>query len=263
LLDLGSDIRPQAARALGRIGDRKAVGALVGCLWEQNEELQRACLESLADIGDEESIAQVLAFLRENNSDRLRKISSSVAARLGVFEAALEIFPSLLSARSVTARRQYAIALASLLGPKDGFYQYASGSPASLHSRLKRLAARFTENMLAVRERGGKGDAAFDRADIEAVTRAFAEDRGSDALRAMVAFADKLLAEIFGEHPDARMLDRLDRKLGIFAWMMDESRDFLDGRENHDTRDARANPADAEDTARTVALVAMYFLAEY
>jgi hypothetical protein len=30
------------------------VGALVGCLWEEGEELQKACVEALAEIGDEE-----------------------------------------------------------------------------------------------------------------------------------------------------------------------------------------------------------------
>lgn len=260
LLDPLSDIRSQAARALGRIADRKAVGALVGCLWERDEELQKACLEALADIGDEESIAQVLAFLRENNSDRLRKTSSSVAARLGVFEAAWEIFPSLLSARTKTARRQYAIALASLLGPRDGFYQYTSGSASSLHGRQKRLVARFAENMLRVGERSrrhGDGNAGFGRDDIDLVARAFEEDRNADALEAMVCLSKRMLAGIFGENPDREMLGRLDRKLEIFSWMMGEAQKYLDA------PGERSRADDVEDTARTVTLVAMYFLAEY
>jgi hypothetical protein len=39
--------------------------------------------------------------------------------------------------------------------------------------------------------------------------------------------------------------------------MMDESRAYLDSPPEH------ANAADVEDTARTVTLVAMYFLSEY
>jgi HEAT repeat protein len=259
LLDQNCDIRAQAARSLGRIGDRRAVGALVGCLWENNEELQKACLESLADIGDEESIAQVMAFLRDNNSDRLRKISSSVAARLGVFEAAWEIFPSLLAARTKTSRRQYAIALASLLGSRDGFYQYTSGNASTLQSRQRKLIARFSENMAQVSARSRKGDNGIDfgRSEVEAVTRAFAEDKNPEALGAMIKLSKGLLASIFGVNADREMLGRVDRKLEVFSWMMDESRAYLDSPPEH------TSAADVEDTARTVTLVAMYFLSEY
>ncbi|HPX47660.1 MAG TPA: hypothetical protein PK408_05600, partial [Treponemataceae bacterium] len=99
----------------------------------------QACVEALADIGDEESIGHVLAFLRENRSERLKQVTSSAAARLGIFEAAGDIFPNLLAARTKTARRQFAISLANLLGKPDEFYQYVSGSGPVLQKRHQKL----------------------------------------------------------------------------------------------------------------------------
>ena len=36
-----------------------------------------------------------MTFLRESQTDRMRQISSAAAARLGIFEAAWDIFPNI------------------------------------------------------------------------------------------------------------------------------------------------------------------------
>jgi len=256
LLDVNSDIRVQAARSLGKIGDRKAVGALVGCLWEPNEELQKACLEALADIGDEESINQVMKFLRESQSDRMKQISSAAAARLGVFEAAWEIFPNLLAAPSPTQRKQYAIAMASLLGEPDGFYQYVSGPATVVQGRQKKLIARFSQNMREVYARQRKQGKL--KADvIEAVRDALEEERNADALCETIGFVNRLFADLFGEGSSREMLYRIDQKLGIFSWMVDEAEKYLKARPKGDS-----SPEFLE-TARLITLISVYFLASY
>ena len=253
LLDQNSDIRITAARSLGRIGDKKAVGALVGCLWESNEELQKACLESLAEIGDEESIRQVMNFLRENNSGRMKMVSSSVAAKLGIFEAAWEIFPNILGSRTQTARKQYAIAIASLLGKPDEFYQYVSGSATVLQGRQKKLVARFADKMTTVYARQQKKTPQ----SLESLKRALDEDRNTDALAEMARFSRALLVDLFGKNVDRTMLGRIDQKLEIFSWIMEESERFLASPPGGMTAQ------DVHDTARIIALVAMYFLSDY
>lgn len=255
LLDADSDIRIACARSLGKIGDRKAVGALVGCLWEQNPELQKACLEALADIGDEESIPEVMRFLRESQTERMRQISSAAAARLGVFEAAEEIFPNLLKAKKPTQRRQYALAMANLLGRPDEFYQYLSGSPTVLEGRIAKLIARFSANMQAVYERerkrmGNKANV------VEAVRRALEEDRNEDALRETIAFSRRLFRDLFGEAAQRDMLARVDPKLAVFAWTLDRAEEWL-GETGAETAEARS------DACRLTALLAVYVLSVY
>ena len=256
LLDQNSDIRVQSARSLGKIGDRKAVGALVGCLWESNEDLQKACLEALADIGDEESIKQVMCFLRESQTERMKQISSAAAARLGVFEAAWEIFPNLLKGKTKTARKQYAIAMANLLGKPDEFYQYISGNANVLESRQKKLIARFSLNMQEVYARKHKNERLTIDV-IEKIHTALEEDRNDEALREMIKFVDRLITDIFGVNRQRDFLGRIDQKLEIFSWMMDLAKNYLD------------NPPcdiaepDIQDTAKLVTLISVYFLSEY
>lgn len=262
LLDNTSDIRIQAARSLGKIGDHKAVGALVGCLWEPNEELQKACIEALADIGDEEAISQVMNFLKENRSERLRQITSAAAARLGVFEAAWEIFPNLLSARTKTSRMQYAIAMADLLGKSGEFYQYVSGSATVLQTRQKRLISRFSVHMQEVYARQSKKKNRFKDDVIEKIRTALEEDRNKDALSEMTLFVRKLLNDLFGEEllsgeSGQQVLFRIDQKLGIFAWMIDQAELYLAS--IHSETDTQT----VENTARTITLLAVYFLSIY
>lgn len=256
LLDKNSNIRIQAARSLGKIGEKKAVGALVGCLWEPNEELQKACLESLADIGDEDSIHHVMKFLRDSQTERMKQISSAAAARLGVFEAAWDIFPNLLASRSKTARKQYAIAIANLLGHPDEFYQYMSGNGSVLQSRQKKLITRFSLNMQEVyvrqqKKRNLKTDV------IEAIRIALEEDRNVEALGEMIQFVNKLFSDLFGADRHKDMLARIDQKLSIFSWMMDMSRDFLD------SPNEGLSEVDIQDICRVTTLLSVYFLSEY
>jgi HEAT repeat protein/Na+/melibiose symporter-like transporter len=256
LLDVNSDIRVQAARSLGKIGDRKAVGALVGCLWESNEELQKACLEALADIGDETSIREVMAFLRESQTDRMKQISSAAAARLGVYEAAWEIFPNLLAAKTKTSRQQYAIAMANLLGHPGEFYQYVSGNAQVVQGRQKKLVARFSQNMQEVYAKQQK-KVRLKEDVIEEIRRALDEDRNIDALREMTVFVKRLFADIFGKDCPREMLGRIDQKLVVFSWMMDQSAAFLE------TAAEVPSDQDRADTARIVTILSAYFLSEY
>ena len=256
LLDHNSDIRVQAARSLGKIRDRKAVGALVGCLWEPNEELQKACLEALADIGDEESIQQVMAFLRESQTDRMKQVSSAAAARLGIFEAAWDIFPNLLSVKTQTARKQYAIAMANLLGRQGEFYQYVSGNASAVQSRQKKLLARFSQNMQEVYARQQK-KSRLKTDVVEMIRTALEEDRNLDALTNMTQFVRRLFEDIFGEDTQPELLWRIDQRLGIFSWMMDKIRDFIQ------SPPPPLSALDIEDIARITTLLSVYFLSEY
>jgi HEAT repeat protein len=254
LLDANSDIRIPAARALGKIGDRKAVPALIGCLHEGGEELQRACLEALADIGDESSIEHVMTFLRESRTDRMKQAGSKAAARLGAFEAAWEIYPALLKTPSRTARRQYAIALANVLGQPNGFYEYVSGHASVLEGRQKKLIARFTANLKEVYARARVPL----NADLHsAIKDALSEDKNEDALRACVALVDRLFADLFGDEMGRDALYRIDQKLGILSWMIEEAETYL----AHPPEGVP--PEGVGETSRLLALLIVYFLASY
>jgi len=116
-----------AARALGNIGDRRALPYLIANLDSGSEELQEASVQAIGEIGEKESIARVLKMLAENRSERMLGSGAEAISKHGVIEAVLEIFPRMHETANPVLQRQLAIAIGNLLGKPGEFYRYVTG----------------------------------------------------------------------------------------------------------------------------------------
>ncbi len=150
LSDPFSAIRPAAARALGRIGDPRAVDALVAGLADRSEELQEASCQALGRMGVRDALKPLLGLLSEERSDRVAAAAGDAMSRLGAFEAALDLLPRMHATSSRGLRRQFAIALGNLLGKPGSFYPYLTGDRASRAATLERLFAESQRNVSAI-----------------------------------------------------------------------------------------------------------------
>jgi MFS family permease len=141
LTDPFSAIRPAAARALGRIGEPRCVDPLVAALADRSEELQEACCQALGRMGAREALGPLLGLLSEERTDRVVAAAGDAMSRLGAFEAALDLLPRMHATASRGLRRQFAIALGNLLGRPGAFYPYLTADRASRAAALQRFCA--------------------------------------------------------------------------------------------------------------------------
>lgn len=259
LRDPSSSIRAAAARALGKIGDKRAVEPLAATLREAaSEELQDACVQALGDIGGDRSVEEVLALYRREISDRVRASAGDAASRLGLFEAAWEIYPRLCETSNPALRSQYAIALANLVGNPGEFYKLVGGSGAAKAARIGKLFDRMKTNVSMTAEKLG-ADSGKIGTEVSRSAELLGSGREDEALAMIVAYAERVLEGIFGHSPSedgfVELAFRVDQKLGAFAWMLIETR----------RRIALGFPATdgGREAQRLIALLIVYFLAVY
>ncbi len=147
LVNPQSTIRSAAARALGRIGDRRALPFLIQAISDPSEDLRDACLYALGEVGGENAAEQLLTVFRRIDSERLVATGAAAVSKLGVLEAAWEIVPRMHETRNPVLRNQLAIALGNLLGKPGEFYQYITGSDSQRESRRNRLFGEAQRNL--------------------------------------------------------------------------------------------------------------------
>jgi MFS family permease len=235
LEDRSSSLRIAAARALGKIRDRRAVEHLATALKSSDsEEIMEACIQALGDIGGDQAAQIILDFYHHAPSDRLRASASDAAGRLGIFEAAKEILPRLISGKTRSIRRQYAIALGNLVGTPGEFYRYVSGSETGAAERGEKLfdhlefKLRSTSLKIAGKNRSkaAKRDVEHKAHGILQVREMLESGQEEQALQRVVGYADALLKGIFGAPSRTAgtidMAFRVDPKLGAFAWLLSE-----------------------------------------
>jgi MFS family permease len=150
LTDPFSAIRPAAARALGRIGDRRAVEPLLACLADRSEELLEACCQALGRLGAPQALGPLLALLSAELPDRVAAAAGDAMSQLGAFEAALDLLPRMHATASRALRRQFAIALGNLLGKPGSFYPYLTGERGARAAALRRFFAEGQRNVAAI-----------------------------------------------------------------------------------------------------------------
>ncbi len=73
-------LRKRAAEALGHLGERKAVDALVGTLQDADRLVRRSAVEALGKLADPRALQPVLGMLR----DRERDVRIQTAKALGL-----------------------------------------------------------------------------------------------------------------------------------------------------------------------------------
>lgn len=155
-------------------------------------------------------------------------------ADLDIEKAAFEIFPLFIGTANAVSRREYASALADIIGGPGAFRKYVVGNAGDLDARRAHLLDVFKDNvrlLVAKTWVEGKDEARKELAlaglDTFAGMVSAADYR--NAIPAFVGIADSVAELLFGEVPgDPGFMDyifRIDPRLGIFYWYVDRLRE--------------------------------------
>ncbi len=152
-------------------------------------------------------------------------------ADLDVEKAAFEIFSLLTGTDNTVLRREYASALAGIIGGQGAFMKYMQGNAGDLASHRARLLDSFRENVRLLvaktwvdrKEEARKTETLSLLEGLVGMIRA--EDY-SNAVPIFVTVAGAVAALLFGDDAkDEGFLEyvfRIDPKLGIFYWYVDQ-----------------------------------------
>ncbi len=139
LEDPESDLAPQVARALRQARDPKSVDALVRKLDDPDRETRTESARALGAIGDRRAAPSLLELLGSTDDTKVLSASSEALARLGEIAAIYEILPRLKETRNPVLRRSLAVAVGDLLGEQDGFYKVLTREQQSRGAEVERL----------------------------------------------------------------------------------------------------------------------------
>lgn len=121
--DPNADLGPQIARALRQTQSREAVDALIRRLGDTDRETVAESVRALGEIGDERAREPLLRVLEKSGDAKLVSASSEALARLGEMAAVYEIFPRMNDTHNPVLKRSLAVAAADLLGEPGEFYR--------------------------------------------------------------------------------------------------------------------------------------------
>ena len=124
LADGDAETRRQAAWALGQLGAAKATVRLIALLADPYPHVRSAAALALGELGGRQATAALMAFLAEE-IEPVEFASAATALGLLGEPAALDpILSRMHAAQQPVFRRQLAVALGDLLGPRHTFYTY-------------------------------------------------------------------------------------------------------------------------------------------
>ncbi|MBN1543820.1 MFS transporter [candidate division KSB1 bacterium] len=255
LCDPESTIRTSAAKALGRIGNPRALPYLIEGLECSSDEVQQACAQAIGKIGGEESLSQLFRLMRENRSERVSALSAEALSRHGVLEAAWEILPMMHHTKNPVLRRQLAIAMGNLLGAPGEFYQYYTGLDSVQGNRFDRLFVQARRTLSAFEKSSDKTAANSLVAELMRVREWIENSEYPCALRALADILRRLVIVRLQrelEDEDALLYYAVyrDSRLGLGYWA---AREMLQ----------LTAPDSNQELLRINILLILYFIANY
>jgi hypothetical protein len=155
-------------------------------------------------------------------------------ADLDIEKAAFEIFPLFVGTTNAVSRREYASALADLIGGPGAFRKYVVGNSGDLVTRRNHLLDVFKDNvrlLVAKTWVEGKDETRKEKAlaGLDTFIGMISAEDYPNAIPAFVTVADSVAELLFGEVPgDPGFMDyvfRIDPRLGIFYWFVDRLRE--------------------------------------
>ena len=161
LNDRESYVRVEAARALGRIRSVKSVPMLIDGLYSKDSQLEEACARALGRVDSNEGYEALRKMITEE-----RPLWIRAAGAIGVTEVPrpkeLQALQDILRIRTQKGagnpivQKQLAIAIGNILGKPGEFYQFVSGTEASRDIAIHRLF-RDVRRQLRSLQRTSKG----------------------------------------------------------------------------------------------------------
>jgi HEAT repeat protein len=118
-----SELTFVVTRALGRLGNPRAIAPLRQLLFSGYHLLEASSARALSTLGDTESIPLLLQKFRQEPSPALKIAHASALGRLGAAEAIEEIFGLLRQTEPETLRAEIGLALARLAGDERYYMQ--------------------------------------------------------------------------------------------------------------------------------------------
>lgn len=155
-------------------------------------------------------------------------------ADLDVEKAAFEIFPLFIGTSNAVSRKEYASALAEIIGGQGAFKKYIIGNSGDVASLRAHLLGVFRDNvrlLLAKTWVEAHDDSSKEKAlaALESLVGMIGAADYAKALPAFIAIADSVAELLFGEDPrDPGFMEyvfRIDPRLGIFYWFVDRLRE--------------------------------------
>lgn len=192
LEDPESELNISAARALGRLGNTRAIPALQRTLNSGYRPLEANSARSLASLNDGESTQQFLTKLNQEPNPRLRLAYVSALGKLRVSEAINQLFLLLEDAGSEVSRAEIGLAIARISGDEKYYLQQWR----SLNNDFQTATAQALLAMQKPAERCGM----LDMAEVaEASARSFASGDVSSGVASMITMLHWLSEEDLDE----------------------------------------------------------------
>lgn len=155
-------------------------------------------------------------------------------ADLDIEKAAFEIFPLFIATSNAVSRKEYASALAEIIGGQGAFKKYVIGNSGDLANLRAHLLGVFRENvrlLLAKTWVEAHDEASKEKSLIalDSLVGMIGKGEYIKALPAFIAVADSIAELLFGEDPrDPGFMEyvfRIEPRLGLFYWYVDRLRE--------------------------------------
>ena len=111
-------MRKNAAEALGKLGDARAVEALIGALKGDEKDVRGEAASALGEIGDARAVEPLIAVLKEGDAD-MREDAAEALGEIGDAGAVESLIAALEDAEEAV-RRAAAKALEQITGESFG-----------------------------------------------------------------------------------------------------------------------------------------------
>ena len=118
LRDRDRGVRIVAARALGELGDPRAVEPLIAALKDEDEDVRWFAAEALGELGDVRAVAPLIAALKDEDED-MRGYAARALGELGD-PRGVKPLEGLLGDENYYVREMARGALEQLRGPSEG-----------------------------------------------------------------------------------------------------------------------------------------------
>jgi MFS family permease len=168
-----------AAWALGRIGDRHAIGPLREGLDARYRSVQAHCIRSLGSLGDTDIAPVLLERVAHETDDGVKLACASALGQLEAGEAVGELLGMLRPSQSHDARMEVALALARIVGDEHNFIQL-------LRQVRDEAGTTLSQTVTALKKRMGEYQA-DDKTDLPAMIDDCAESLAREDLEQGVA----------------------------------------------------------------------------
>jgi HEAT repeat protein len=160
-----------AAWALGRLEDERALEALRRGMEARYRSVQAHCIRSLGSLGDRTMLAEMVERLEREPDLGVQLALASALGKLGATGALERLLELLRGSDTLDARREFALAIARLVGEEHHFIQLQRRAETE-------PGTAFSQETTALKERLGKEEATGEGAE----ELAGALDAAADAL---------------------------------------------------------------------------------